>query len=76
MQGTSFLGQILMKHESLGGFSKNPKISNFMKIRPVGAEFCADGQSEWRTDMTKPTVTFLCISNPPQNLTRRSFSCV
>ena len=34
----------------LNRLSKNPQISNFMKIRPVGAElFHADG----RTDMTK-----------------------
>jgi hypothetical protein len=37
-------------------FSKSTKISNFMKIRPVGVElFCAkDGQ----TDMTKLMVAF------------------
>ena len=36
-------------------FSKNDHISNFMKIRPVGAElFNTNG----RTGMTKVTVTF------------------
>ena len=36
-------------------FSKNPHISNFNKIPPVGAElFHADGH----TDMTKLTVAF------------------
>jgi hypothetical protein len=36
-------------------FSKNTQISNFMKIRPVGAEFFhADGQ----THMTKLTAAF------------------
>jgi len=37
----------------INGFSKISQISNFMKIRPVGAElFHSDG----RTDMTKKTV--------------------
>jgi hypothetical protein len=41
-------------------FSKNTQISNFMKIRPVGAELChADG----RTDMKKPVVSFLKFAN-------------
>jgi hypothetical protein len=40
-------------------FSKNPKISNFMKIRPVGAElFHADGQLDRKTDTMKLTDTF------------------
>jgi hypothetical protein len=35
-------------------FSKVPQISNFMKIRPVGAEFFhADGQTDKQTAMTK-----------------------
>ena len=39
-----------MKLEFLHRFSKDTQISNFVKIRPVGAElFHADGQ----TDMTK-----------------------
>jgi len=47
----------------LDRFSKNPQISNFMKIRPVGAEFFhADG----RTDMTKLLVTFRNFSNAPK----------
>ena len=44
-------------------FSKNPQISNFMKIRPVGAElFHADG----RTDMTKLIVAFRNFANAPK----------
>ena len=32
-------------------FSKNAQISNFLKIRPVGAElFHADGQTDGKTD--------------------------
>jgi hypothetical protein len=43
-------------------FSKNPQISNFITIRPVGAElFHADGQ----TDMTKLVVAFRNFANAP-----------
>ena len=39
-------------------------MSNFMKIRPVGAElFDADG----RTDMTKLIVAFCSFANAPEN---------
>jgi len=42
--------------------SKNKQISNFVKIRPVGAElFRADGQ----TDMKKLTVSFGNFVNAP-----------
>jgi hypothetical protein len=56
---------ILMTFDFLGGrFSKNPQISNFMKIRPVEAElFHADG----RTDMTKPIVAFRNYANAPKS---------
>jgi len=44
-----------MKLEFFDRFSENIQISDFMKIRPVGAElFHADRQ----TDMTKLIVTF------------------
>jgi hypothetical protein len=40
-------------------FRKNTQISNFMKIRPVGAElFQADGQTDRQTDITKLIVAF------------------
>jgi hypothetical protein len=36
----------------LRDFSKNPQISNFMKIRPVGtAMFPVGGQTDRQTDM-------------------------
>jgi hypothetical protein len=45
-------------------FSKNTQISNFMKMRPVGAElFHADG----RTDMTKLTAAFRNFADSPKN---------
>jgi hypothetical protein len=49
-------------------FSKNTQTSNFMKIRPVGAElFHADGRTR-RTDMTKPTVAFHNFANASKNV--------
>jgi hypothetical protein len=49
--------QILIKLEFLDKPSKNNQISNFMKIRPVGAELLhADGQTYIQTDrQDKPT---------------------
>jgi hypothetical protein len=47
-----------------GIFSKNTQISNFMKIRPVGAElFHADR----RTGMTKLIVAFRNFAKVPKN---------
>ena len=34
----------------LDRFSKNPQILTFMKIRPVGTEFYADGRMDGQTD--------------------------
>jgi hypothetical protein len=42
--------QILMKLNVLNRFSENPQISNFMKIRLLGAElFNADGRTDGQT---------------------------
>jgi hypothetical protein len=47
-------------------FSKNTQISNFVKIRPAGAEmFYVDGQTDGQTDMTKLIVAFRTFTNPP-----------
>ena len=54
---------VLTKLELSGQFSKNPQISNFMKIRPVGDEFHADE----RTDMTKLIIAFRNFANAPKN---------
>jgi len=48
----------------LDRFSKNNHTSNFMKIRPVGAEFFAEG----RTDMTKLIVVFHNIAEAPKSV--------
>jgi hypothetical protein len=51
----------------LGGFSKNVQISNFITIRPEGAElFHAIGQRDRQTDMTK-LVAFRNFANAPKN---------
>jgi len=43
----TFCGQILIKLEFLARFSKNPPMSNFMKIHALVAElFHADGQAD------------------------------
>ena len=52
--------------------SENPHISNFMKIRPLGAVlFHADG----RTDMTKLTAAFHSFANEPKNSPYIPYTC-
>ena len=52
-----FSGQIL---------EKNPLISNFMKIRTVGAKlFLAEAQTDGLTDMTKLTEAFRNFGKAP-----------
>jgi len=54
-----------MKPDFLDRFSKNTPISDFMKIRLVGAElFHADGHR----DMTKLMVAFRSFANAPKNM--------
>jgi hypothetical protein len=48
-----------------------------MKIRLVGAElFHLDGRMDGRTDMKKPTVTFLNFGNTPKNYFLNNISCL
>jgi len=48
-------------------FLENTEISNFMKIRPVGAElFHADGRTNRRTGMAKLIVVFRNFANAPK----------
>ena len=50
----------------LGRYSRSTQISNFMKIRPVGAElFYADGRMDGQTDVTKLIVAFLNFVKAP-----------
>ena len=52
----------------LNGFSKNTQISNFMKIRPLGAKlFHEDSRTDRRTDMAKLIIAFHIFSNAPKN---------
>jgi len=54
IESTRYSFQIFMKFEIFDRFSKNVQTSNFMKIRPVKAEFFhAEGRKEEHTDMTK-----------------------
>jgi hypothetical protein len=61
----------------LDRFSKNTRISNFMKIRPVGGEMVhAGGWTDRPTDKetytTKPTVTFRNTASAPEDWTFRA----
>ena len=55
-----------MKLSFLNRFLKNPKVSNFFKICPVGDDvFHANGQTDRRTDMTKLIVAFRFFTSAP-----------
>jgi len=49
----------------LDRFSKNPQISNFTQIRPVGAQLF---HTDAHTDVAKLTVTFSHFANMPKNV--------
>jgi hypothetical protein len=60
-------------------FSKNTQISNFMKIRPVGAEFIrTDRRIDGRTDIKKLIVAFRNFAKAPKDLrsAHRTYLCV
>ena len=68
---TRYSCQILIKLEYSYRFSKNTQISNFMKIRGVGAEMFraegrrdtgTDGRTDGRIDMTKLIVALRNIA--------------
>jgi hypothetical protein len=62
MWGTLHTCPILMKLEFSQQLFENTQISNFIEIRPVGAElFHADGGTDGRTDMTKLIVAFAIL---------------
>ena len=57
-------------------FSKDfRKISNInFKIHPIGTEmFCADGQADRQTYMTKLIFAFRNFTNAPKNVSNSSF---
>ena len=52
-------------------FKKNTQVSNFGKIRPLGAElFHVDGRTNGQTDMTKVIEAFLNFVNAPKDWQR------
>ena len=64
---SSFLSDFKTWILSLESFSKNTQRSNFMKIRPVGAEmFRAERREDGRTDITKLIVAFRNFWNAPK----------
>ena len=66
MQTTRYSYRILMKLDFPPRCLKSTQISNFMKIRPVGAKlFHADRQTDSQTDTTKLIVAFCNFGNPP-----------
>ena len=68
MQSILYSFPILTKLKYSLRFSKNPRTSNFMKIRPVGAElFHMDGRTDRETGMTKLIVAFRNFVKAPKN---------
>ena len=47
-------------------FCKNPQISNFVKIRPMGAEVQVDRRTDERTDKMKLIVAFSNVAKAPK----------
>jgi hypothetical protein len=68
MESTRYSCPILIKLEFSRQFFENYSISNFMKIRPVGAELfhATDGRTNGRTDVKKLIVAFSNFANAPK----------
>jgi hypothetical protein len=66
----SYSCHIIMKLEFFDRLSKNLLVSNFMKIRPVGAELRSDGWTDgWteeQTNMTNLIVSFRNFAKAPK----------
>ena len=59
--------QILIKIYFFYRFQKNIQVSNFMKIRPVGAELLKeDGRTDGKVHMTQIMVAFRNFANRPK----------
>jgi hypothetical protein len=70
MYSSPYYRPILMRVNVCDRFVKNPQISNFIKIRPVGAKlFHADRWTGGRTKMTEPMLAFRNFANAPKTLT-------
>jgi hypothetical protein len=60
--------EILINLNFFSGFLKTIQISNFMKLRSMGAElFHADKETDGRTDITKLIVASHNFVNAPKN---------
>ena len=66
-QSTRYSCRILLNSKFVDRFWKNTQMSNFIKIRTVGAEvFHVYGRTEGQTDMTKLVVVLCNFANAPK----------
>jgi len=63
-----------MKTEFFRHVFENTQISNFVKMRPVGAELFHEGRTDGQTDMTKLVVAFGNSAQAPRNHIKMSMS--
>ena len=69
MQSSCYTCVFLIQLGFFKKFSKNNSISNFIKIRPMGAElFYVDGRRDRQTDMAEITVNFRDFAKELKNL--------
>jgi len=72
-ESTRYSCPVFWDWNSLGSFAKNSQISNFIKIRPVGAALFhaggrTDGRRNGQRDMTRLIVAFRSCANAPKNV--------